>query len=202
MSWLSVLDGHDDLISKQNQKQLRQWKRAHPGHRSFTVLRHPVARAHSVFCQRFLNTGDGSFLKIRDVLKRQFKVNLPKDGPGKNWTVDDHRAAFEGFLRFVKANLNGQTSTRVDAEWATQAQILAGFAELLPPDAILREDRLAHDLPALLSAAGIDSAPDLPPVQEDAPVALSQIYDPDLEKAVYDVYQRDYVMLGFDAWAL
>ena len=38
-----------DVTEGFEQKSLRHWKRKHPGHRSFTVLRHPLLRAHAAF---------------------------------------------------------------------------------------------------------------------------------------------------------
>ncbi|MEP1930023.1 MAG: hypothetical protein ABJJ37_01940, partial [Roseibium sp.] len=122
--WLMDLDGAepDELHTKMNQKELRQWKRKRPGHRSFTVLRHPAARLHSVFCHRILNTGEGSYPRIRQALKKHFKVPLPQDVTNPGYDKTTHRHAFSGFLEFVRANLAGQTGIRVDAEWCTQAQ--------------------------------------------------------------------------------
>jgi LPS sulfotransferase NodH len=44
--WLA---GLGPVVRDLSQKSLRQWLRAHPRHRSLTVLRHPVARAHAAF---------------------------------------------------------------------------------------------------------------------------------------------------------
>ena len=41
-AWLSALGPVEGELT---QNALRQWKRAHPGHRAFTVLRHPLRRA-------------------------------------------------------------------------------------------------------------------------------------------------------------
>ena len=38
-----------------NRRSLRQWKRKHPGHRSFTVLRHPLLRAHAAFRRKIVS---------------------------------------------------------------------------------------------------------------------------------------------------
>ena len=72
LDWLRALDGVEDdaLLRDFSQKSLRQWKRARPGHRSFTVLRHPLARAHDAFCNRILTTGPGSYRGIRNTLRR------------------------------------------------------------------------------------------------------------------------------------
>jgi LPS sulfotransferase NodH len=205
LNWMAALDRVkvEDLPTKMNQKQLRQWKRRSVGHRSFTVVRHPLARAHAVFCDRILSTGPGSFIQIRNTLRRQFGLKVPKDWPDDSYTKADHRAAFEVFLKFIKANLAGQTGIRVDACWCTQAQAIAGFSELNPPDMVLREDDMAEMLPLLAQRYGHvePTAPQPASDSPNAPFALSEIYDAQLEKLGSDVYQRDYMMFGFGPWA-
>lgn len=200
--WLAVLDHvtPEGLISRMNQKQLRQWKRRNPGHRSFTVLRHPAARAHSVFCRRILAAGPGSYGQIRNTLRRQFKLPIPKEGPDAGYDLAAHRAAFSAFLDFLKANLAGQTPVRVDPAWASQAQILAGFGEFVPPDLVLREEEIGEDLPALARKAGRMEPAPVPASAPDQPFALAQIFDAELEEKVAQIYQRDYVMFGFGPW--
>ena len=200
--WLARIDGVGpaDLPTGMNQKQLRIWKRQRPGHRSFTVLRHPAARAHTVFCARILSTGPGSYLQIRETLRRQFKLPIPKTEPGSGYSVADHRAAFEAFLGFVRSSLAGQTAIRVDAAWATQAQTLTSFGDFAPPDHVLREEEMPDLLPDLARRVG--HADTRPPAVAgtDAPFALSEIYDDALEDLIADVYQRDYLMFGFGPW--
>ncbi len=200
--WLAALDDAEpcDLITGMNQKQLRRWKRKFPGHRSFTVLRHPLARAHSVFCARILSTGDGGFPHLRETLRLQFKLEIPEGEPGDDYSRQQHRAAFGTFLEFVRANLAGQTAVRTDGTWATQVAVLAGFAGVVPPDFILREDELSEMLPVLARLAGHNAAPFMPETPPDAPFSLAEIYDPELEDLAADVYRRDYVMFGFGAW--
>lgn len=201
-AWLAGLDGVDpgDLPSRMNQKALRQWKRARPGHRSFTVVRHPVPRAHDVFCRRILSTGEGSYAAIRDTLRRQFKVLLPKDEPGEDWTPNRHRAAFEGFLDFLKANLSGQTAIRVDGEWCTQAQTIQTFADFALPDHVFREEELGEALPRLARSVGRDDAGVPESLPHDTPISLAEIYDDRLEARVAAAYQRDYLTFGFREW--
>jgi len=203
MQWLADLDGVqvDGLHRKLNQKALRQWKRAHKGHRSFTVIRHPVARAHSAFCSQILATGSGSFAQIRKVLRKVYKLPLPAEVTDTNYDVASHRAAFIAFLEFLMANLAGQTSVRVDAHWATQASILKGFGEMALPDMIVREDEMDTYLAALAAQVGRYDAPDIVSAPDDTPYSLDAIYDDSIEKMVKDIYQRDYLMFGFDRWA-
>ncbi len=200
--WLADVDGVQpgQLITRANQKNLRQWKKGHGNHRSFTVLRHPVLRAHEVFCSRILSTGPDGFGRIRETLKKQFKLPLPQDVNNKAYTRAMHREAFEGYLRFVRANLAGQTGIRVDAHWGTQAQALSGFGELALPDYVFREDEIGEMLPALALRMGGQEAA-VPAAQAAAsPYGLDDIYDDALEQLVAEAYHRDYMMFGFDCW--
>ncbi len=203
IDWMAALDGvaPGDLATKMNQKQLRQWKRKHPGHRTFTVLRHPAARAHTVFCQRILGTGEGSFLQIRETLRKQFKLPIPGRESKKPWSKADHRAAFEGFLGFVRMNLAGQTAIRVDAAWGTQAQMLSSFGDIVLPDHVLREDELPRMLPLIAGQTGHNAPGQPAKAGADTPFALDDIYDDQLEALISDVYQRDYLLFGFGPYA-
>lgn len=200
LNWMAEMDGAGNLETGMNQKRLRQWKRARPGHRSFTVLRHPLARVHAVFCNRILATGTGSFAKIRDTLRRRFNLPIPAGEPSASYTLSDHRAAFEAFLDFVAMNLAGQTSIRVDAAWATQSNVLSGFAELAPPDLILREDEIGERLPDLARRVGCAKPPAPDPAQPEAPYSLDDIWDEALERRAAEIYQRDFMMFGFGPW--
>lgn len=194
--WMAAVDGGEDkLITGQTQKQLRQWKRKQGRHASFTVVSHPVARAHRAFCQFILPKEPPAFLGIRDVLIRNYDLVLPDEE--SEFDNDAHAAAFLGFLRFLKGNLGGQTSIRVDSAWASQVAVVQGIAGFAAPEAILHEAELPEELGHLARRIGIN-APDLDP-PDDAPV-LAEIYSDDIEAAARAAYQRDYMMFGFGAW--
>lgn len=201
--WLAALDGQqpDALLSGFTQKSLRDWKRHHVGARSFTVVRHPVARAHAAFCEKILGTGKGSFVGIRKTLSQKFGLNLPANLPDATYTAQAHKDAFLGFLRFVKSNLGGQTAIRVDSSWSTQANALQGFAEFTSPDMILREDRLGDDLAILAAQIGKETMPMVAAVTDPHANQLAEIYDSEVEAAARDVYQRDYDAFGFGPYA-
>lgn len=202
VDWMAALDGvePDTLDTRMNQKQLRKWKRATREHRSFTVLRHPLARAHAVFCSKILPKRTGSYVQIRETLRKQFKLPIPKTGPDDRYSLSDHRAAFEAFLYFVKVNLAGQTGVRVDASWCSQSQALNGFSDFAPPDFVLRESELGSMLPMIAAGLGHDN-PSMPrAAPRDGPYELHEIYDDQLEKLAADIYQRDYMMFGFGPW--
>mgnify|MGYP005838738499 CR=1 FL=1 len=202
-AWLAALDGTapETLPTKMTQKALRHWKRANKGHRSFTVLRHPVARAHAVFCQVILPRGPGTFADIRKTLRKVYKLPIPGGWPDAGYDLAAHRRAFVTFLEFLRANLADQTSIRVDANWATQAATLEGMAQFAFPDMILREDEMPGRLPALARAVGYAEAAPPPAPAPDAPFSLADIYDDEIESLAAQAYQRDYMVFGFDRWA-
>ena len=202
LDWLAALDGvtRSDLLTKMTQKNLRQWKRKHPGHRSFTVLRHPILRAHDAFCRYILTTGGGSYIQLRNTMMRRYKMPLPPNGPDETYDVDAHRAAFAAFLSFLKGNLSGQTAVRVDASWCTQAQSLLGFGELTLPDRIIREEDLAAELRALAQAVGYADVPEIGSNEPSQPFGLADIYNEEIESLGAAAYKRDYVTFGFSSW--
>jgi len=186
-AWLGAL-GAGGVRTGLTHRDLRQWKRAHPGHRSFAVLRHPLLRAHAVFCARVLG---GSLPEMRLRLIRTQGVDLPPSGAAAALTAEAHRAAFLGFLRLVKQGLAGQAGLRVDPCWASQTAVLQGFAALRPPDVVLREDRLAEGLARLAQDTGLTAPP------FEAPLAVPPFRDDEIEHAVREAYARDYLEFGF-----
>lgn len=189
--WMAGLGGVEGDFTH---KTLRQWKRAHPGHRAFTVLRHPLDRAHRAFWA--LEQGGGMQQEQRNILSRVHGVTLPR--AGEVLDRDTRRASFLAFLRFLKRNLAGQTGFRTDAAWASQTAVLQGFAQFQPPDLILREESLAEGLAFLCAEVGVTAPP--PALPRDAcDDALDTIRDGELEEAARDAYQRDYMGFGFTA---
>jgi LPS sulfotransferase NodH len=197
-TWLQDLEGgRSQLVSKFTQKTLRQWMQDHPGHRRFTVLRHPLARAHAAFCDKILGTGPGSFSKIRNQLIRFHAVDLPEEDTDPGYDDRAHLLAFEAFLRFLKANLNGQTSVRVDAHWASQVACCQGMAEFCLPDQLIREDDMATPLNSIAKALGLKDGPPAPDAGHPMDARLQRIYAPHLERLCREAYPRDYLMFGF-----
>ena len=203
--WLSQLDDGGEVLTKFSQKSLRQWKAAYTDHRTFTVLRHPLARAHAAFCDRILSMKNDSFPEVRESLRKQFGVPIPKFDPFRDpdGGYDDaaHKVAFLTFLAFLRKNLSGQTSLRVDPAWATQMALLQGMSDFTIPDLIMREDRIAHDLAILAAHIGRETMPGVPEVTDPHAARLAAIYDAEVESAARHAYQRDYVAFGFGDWA-
>ena len=201
--WMAAVDGvaPEALTSGMNQKALRRWKREHPGHRSFTVLRHPVARAHAAYCRLLPSDGPMAQPELRKALVEHYGVALPAEPvSGENWDREAHRTGFLGFIDVLRRTLAGQTALRVAGSWATQAQVIAGFAPVVPPDHILRESHLGPGLALLCDETGYPLPP-LPVTEPETPYAVGEIHDAEVETAVRAAYQRDYMQFGFGDWA-
>lgn len=204
VDWLSALDEGAEVLTGFSQKSLRDWKTAMVGHRSFTVLRHPLSRAHSAFCARLLSTKSDSFPDVRQALRKHHGVPLPDFDPFRDPDsgYDDatHRMAFLAFLKFLKRNLAGQTNLRIDPAWASQLSLLQGVSELGLPDLIVREDRMADDLAVLAAQIGRDTMPAVPDVTDPHADLLGRIANAEMNAIARDVYQRDYEAFGFGDW--
>ncbi|MDU8942396.1 nodulation protein NodH [Ovoidimarina sediminis] len=198
--WLAALDGGpaEALETGFTQRKLRGWKRTAGTHLSFTVVAHPVARAHEAFCRFILPTGDGAFTGIRSTLRRSYGVPLPEDPADPGFDTKAHGAAFLAFLRFLKGNLSGQTAIRIDGAWASQTATVQGISSFGPPDRVLRAEDLEAELAAIAARLGADAPP--LPHHEASFHGLDEIYSGVIERAARRAYQKDYMMFGYGPW--
>ncbi|MBV7380116.1 nodulation protein NodH [Maritimibacter dapengensis] len=200
--WLGAVDGvqRDELTTGFTQKDLRQWKNRNKGSRSFTVLRHPAERSHSVFCRYVLNQTPWTMWELRHGLIEKYGLDIPWDTPiGEEYDRPRHRAAFLKFLEFVAGTLGGSSAHPVEPIWATQDVLLRGFSGFVAPDHVLREAQVQEGLAFLSKEIGIDPPP-LGEAVKDEPYSLASIYDEEVEKAVRNCYARDYMAFGFRKW--
>lgn len=205
--WMAALDGTDTSALQRDfkQKTLRDWKAQHPGHRSFTVIRHPVAWAHAAFCNRILETGPGSYAEIRATLRRMHDLPIPEGAAVPEWDPDydlaAHRLAFLSFLDFLRKNLAGQTAIRIDPAWATQISILQSMSGFALPDIVIREDDAPTKLAQLATDIGHPNATTFSRSADPQQTRLAAIYDTQIEAAARAAYGRDYLMFGFGDYA-
>ena len=200
-NWMKSVDPDGELRSGMGQRDLRRWKRRHPGHRSFTVIRHPLPRAHDAFCRYVLPTGAEAYTDLRAALISQYDLPLPPDWPDAGWSLESHREAFLAFLKFLKGNLGGQTSLRVDNTWATQDILLNAIGRFSIPDRVIREDALAEGLLAIAAEAGLNTEAPSGGFDVMAPYSLAEVRTQSIDAAVEDSYRRDYMMFGFSRWS-
>ena len=202
LDWMGNIGGvgREGLLKKMSQKDLKQWMKDHPGYRSFTVLRHPVKRAYATFCRFILPDDRPAYADPRKIMRQRYKLPIPNSAPDDSWSAEEQKAAFAAFLEFLKMNLAGQTSVRIDNAWASQAGILQGMTQVTQPHHLIREEEMAEALTALARAVGLRDVPE--PRAEGIPgqIPLATIYDGKIEKAAIDAYRRDYLNLGFPRW--
>ncbi|MFD1913560.1 nodulation protein NodH [Halodurantibacterium flavum] len=193
LAWMEDMDGAPPVDGFTG-RSIRRWQSANPGHRTFTVVRHPLARAHAAFCDYLLTP---RLRAIKTALIKVHKLPLPQNG--EVLSVAEHREAFLAFLRFVKGNLSGQTSVHVHGSWASQCAVLQGFAQFALPDFVLREEEIEAELPRIAALLG-KTAPAPRKTTEERPVALADIHDEELEAAAREAYDRDYLAFGYGNW--
>jgi hypothetical protein len=187
-NWLA---GHDGLIDRFERKTLRQWKEENPGHRSFTVIRHPLWRAYVAFHAQIVS---GNLGDHRRILIRDYRAKLPE--PGEAFTnAKTERAAFLVFLHYAQLSVSGQSGQRVEPHWASQTAIIQGFAGFHPLDLVIREDRLPEALGFLAAEVGAPVV--APPTPEPLPEGLAALCDSEVEAAAAAAYSRDYAGFGF-----
>ena len=200
LKWMAKLDSvqQNELQQNFSQNTLRKWKNQHSIHRSFTVLRHPVARAYQAFCDKILTDSEHSYPGIKHHLEKNYGLTLPPQD--EEFKVEMHKSAFKTFLQFLKPNLNLQTNIRIDSHWASQSAIVTGFAGFCLPDQVIREDQVAQGLVSLCDQIAIKTAPRFEPEHDPKLNWLDEIYDSDIEGSVKEIYHRDYSMFGFKTW--
>lgn len=198
--WLRSVDPDGEIQGGMTQKDLRKWKRQNPGHRSFTVLRHPLDRAYDAFCRFVLPVDEENFVDVRNALVTRYDVPLPSDPHDASYDLEQHRTAFLAFLKFLAGNLGGQTSVRVDNSWATQTTLLYAIGQFLVPDRIVREEDLGSALPQIAAEVGFEANVTDKSFSVERRFRLEEVWSKDIETACEAAYHRDYVMLGFRAW--
>ena len=185
-----------DLKTGMNQKQLGRWLEAAPDLASFSIVDHPLERAYRVFMSHIFPPQNTPFPKIRRRLKKQFDLALPDSLDG--WSVEDHATSFEGFLLFLKSNLAGQTSIRIDPNWEAQHKLLTSLFSVQPIGQIIR----ARDFPAKASnlAETIGKPAPILNSPTETGTRLQDIYSRRLENLARAAYAKDYRMFGFADW--
>lgn len=199
--WMRDVDPSGEVEHGMTQKEVRRWMRQHPGHRSFTVLRHPLPRAYDAFCRFILPVDVEGYAEIREALISRYEVPLPPGGAGEDWTLGHQREAFLAFLRFLAGNLGGQTSLRVDYSWSSQQAFLEAIARFSVPDCVIREHSISAELKHLSEIVGLTGASwsgGSFGYQADYP--LADVRTDEIDDACAAAYRRDYVFFGFKAW--
>jgi len=144
ISWLTPSDpGSATLQSHFNRKTLRDWKNAHPKHRSFCVVSHPLERSHRVFWNFVLDKENDEFVNVRQKLMNRYMVPLVnRDNDLKSF---QYKEAFLRILKFLQSNLVGQTTVQVHPLWASQVLDLQILLSLISSSDHMNRQRCYHN---------------------------------------------------------
>ncbi len=199
--WLIGQEGDGGIKTGFDQKTLRDWRQNHSGFRCITVLRHPLDRAYFSFCRYILSTEKGAYNEIREALRRNYRVRIPKTGSAAGgYDLASHKAAFLSFLKFLKANLGGQTGLRIDPAWASQTAVVQGALKVVMPTQVIFEAELAASLAHIEGLLGLPNVPIDRAADLEPPFPLAAIYDSEVESRIRDAYGQDYLNFGFADW--
>ncbi len=187
---MAAADGGSKPIPIGTQAALRKWKRTHPGHRSFTVVRHPVDRAWDAYRRHLMDGAPEPMERVQSVLRDSFNANLGGDPV----------AGFLSTMGFIKANLSRQTALAPRSAFGAQALLLEAIGKVMTPDYVIRRETFETGFAHLLQSVGATPAP---ASSEEEPLpgpSLADAYDKSIEAAVKAAYPRDYMMFGYGRW--
>jgi hypothetical protein len=166
----------------------------------FTATRAPLDRAYRVFMDRIFAPGRGGFPHVREALAAAHGLVLPDPAVAATGSraaleaaghdLAAHRAAFAGFLRFVRLNLAGQTAVRTDAAWLPQVVCIAALRAVLPVTLVMGEAWMAKGGQLLRALAGIGEGRN----------ALLRVPDPEGPFPLAEVRTEEHAALARAAW--
>ena len=195
VDWLKLLSGGSAQIDRGfSRGDLQDWLDKTPGLVSVSLVEHPLSRAYRVFQRRII--GDAkAFPAVREKLVQHYGMTLPEAGDDAAKTA----AAFEVFLTFLKANLGGQTSIRLDPDWCLQSDHLSAITDIVPLSNIIRAPDFPAETERLGAQFGVATA-GAALASHGGGVPLSEIYSKRHENLARAAYARDYRVLGFGDW--
>ena len=197
----------DILHTGHNQRTLFEWMESNPDVASLTAVRHPLTRAYDAFMTKIFPTGPDTYGVIREQLVSYFGVGLPDLDAMENatrisldtegYSIGQHRAAFHGFLRFLKDNLAGQTSIRKDGLWDSQMTFLTGFNTAVPISIIVKEGQMDAGFRYVESVLDLAAPTIGVPIKPDHMFTLDEVYTRQTENLARKAYSIDYGRFGF-----
>ncbi|WP_374568522.1 sulfotransferase family 2 domain-containing protein [Ideonella sp.] len=164
----------------------------------FTFVRHPGRRAYACFTEKIAQTGRNSFAEVRRALQSDWGLRLP--GVDEPTPLELQRENFEAFLRFVEANLAGDTEIRRDPHWSPQTPMLAHYRKHLKIDVVGRVEAFAAEMAVILHRAGVRRIPDVrwrPWRHAVVPYSYDEVITPALQERLERIYERDFRHLGY-----
>lgn len=125
----------------------------------FTFVRDPGRRAYACFNAVLAPDAPPVYAAVREALQRDWGLRLPP--PGEPPALSLRQENFAAFLRFVQANLAGDTALPRNPHWCPQAPLLAHYRKFLKIDIVGRVENFKADMAQVLHKAGVHRIPNL-----------------------------------------
>lgn len=159
----------------------------------FTFVRDPARRIYSTFTQKILTPPSPAFRRAHNILTSEFGADF--GSADATATPEEIRKNFELFLRFVGANLRGETSIPVNLHWIPQATLVDWYRTQLDLNFIGRVENFAADMAHVFRAAGISENVDVSVRFNEGPASryrLEEILSSEIAESIAELYSRDF----------
>ena len=159
----------------------------------FTFVRDPSRRIYSTFTQKILTPPSPAFRRAHKILTTEFGADFGTAGSVAS--PEEIRKNFERFLRFVGANLRGETSIPVNLHWIPQATLVDWYRTQLDLNFIGRVENFAADMAHVFRVADIEEDVDVSVRFNEGPASryrLEEILSSEIAQLIAELYSRDF----------
>ena len=114
----------------------------------FTLVRHPLKRAYSLFTEKILQQSQYAFGGVRRKLKDQYGASLQIGG------LDECQSDFLAFLNFIRDTQRSKVDFRLDWHWIPQTAIVRDALKHRTIDFIGRVETMDLDMQFVMDRTG------------------------------------------------
>jgi hypothetical protein len=166
---------------------------------SFTFVRNPLSRVYSCFNDKVFHQSPHSFGWLRKRLINDYGMAF--DDVERGYSSSEHSDNFKRFLFFVRDNIAGKTSAKLDGHWLPQAGIIRRYSKLMNIDVIGKVESYESDIDVVLNRIGIADRENLRKFKLNdgtpAPFTVDSVVTDEIRELVAEIYAGDYSMLGY-----
>ncbi|MCP8896337.1 sulfotransferase family protein [Shinella daejeonensis] len=119
----------------------------------FTLVRHPLKRAYSLFNEKILHQSQYAFGDAQVLLKNRYGASL------RNESLEECRADFLAFLNLVRDTQRKTVDFRLDWHWIPQTVIINDALRFRTLDFIGRVETMDQDMEFVMKRTGATTIP-------------------------------------------
>ena len=159
----------------------------------FTFVRDPSRRIYSTFTQKILTPPSPAFRRAHKILTTEFGADF--GNAGSVASVEEIQQNFERFLRFVGANLRGETSIPINLHWIPQVMLVDWYRTQLDLNFIGRVENFGADMAHVFRVADIAEDIDVSVRFNEGPASryrFQEILSSVSVQLIAELYARDF----------